>query len=92
MSLVDCFPIGAVDMIDGDKIDTKIIAVPFGDPTYNIYKDIKDMPPHIIDELIHFLKVYKQLEKKTTKISSFYGVEYAKNAIEKCMKNYENNH
>lgn len=89
MSLVECFPIGAVDMIDNEKIDTKIIAVPFGDPTYNHYKDIKNMPPHIIDELIHFLKVYKQLENKKTKISSFYGEEYAKEAIIKCIKSYE---
>lgn len=89
MSLVDCYPIGAIDMIDNKQVDTKIIAVPFGDPTYNCYKQIGDLPPHIIDELMHFLSVYKQLEGKTTQISKFYDSDYAKSAIKKCMSAYQ---
>ena len=34
MSLVDVVPIGAIDMVDQNQIDTKIISVPVGDPTY----------------------------------------------------------
>ena len=57
MSLVECRPIGAIDMIDNNQIDTKLIAVPVGEPTYAGFKDISDLPPHLIDELIHFLRV-----------------------------------
>lgn len=89
MSLVECTPIGAIDMIDNNQVDTKIIAVPIGDPTYNQYTEIKDLPPHLIDELMHFLSVYKQLEGKKTKISQFYDSNYAKNSIKKCMEEYQ---
>ena len=88
MSLVECRPIGAIDMIDNNQIDTKIIAVPVGDPTYSNYKEITDLPPHLVDELMHFLSVYKQLEGKETKISQFYDCDYAKDSIETCMKRY----
>ena len=88
MSLVECRPIGAIDMIDNNQIDTKIIAVPVGDPTYSNYKEITDLPPHLVDELMHFLSVYKQLEGKETKISQFYDCAYAKDSIETCMKRY----
>lgn len=89
MALVDCTPIGAIDMIDSGKIDTKIIAVPVGDPTYCSYTEIEQLPPHIIDELMHFLRVYKELEGKTTKISNFYNSEYARNQIKNCQKRYK---
>ena len=81
LSLVKCYPIGAVDMIDGDKKDTKILAVPFGDPEYNLYKEINELPPHMVDELMHFLKVYKELENKTTTIGDFHDAKYAKEQI-----------
>ena len=40
------------------------------------------MPPHLVDELMHFLRVYKELEGKKTEISKFYDSNYAKQAIE----------
>ena len=92
LSLVECRPIGAIDMIDNNQIDTKIIAVPVGDPTYSNFTDIKDLPPHLIDELMHFLRVYKQLEGKKTEISQFYNCAYAKEAIEICMNRYNKAH
>ena len=92
MSLVDVVPIGAIDMVDQNQIDTKIISVPVGDPTYSGYKDVKDMPPHIVEELMHFLTVYKQLENKHTEITKFYSASYAKKAIKKAMKAYKDNH
>ena len=92
MCLVECKPIGAIDMVDNDQIDTKLIAVPTGDPTYSSYKEITDMPPHLIEELMHFLRVYKDLENKKTKISKFYDSEYAKNAIRICMDRYKEFH
>ena len=38
-TLVQCYPIGVITMIDGGSLDEKIIAIPFGDPTYNNYYD-----------------------------------------------------
>src|SRR5690554_6034452 len=57
MSLVRCYPIGVVIMTDKEEKDEKIIAIPFGDPQYNSYTDISELPEHIFEELVHFLKV-----------------------------------
>ena len=66
MTMVRCYPIGVITMIDNGKKDDKIIAIPFGDPTYNHYTDISQLPEHISEEMNHFFRVYKQLEGKDT--------------------------
>lgn len=92
MSLIRCYPIGVIIMNDGGKRDEKIIAIPFDDPTYNGYRDIKDLPSHIFDEMRHFFSVYKQLESgKSTEISNeVQGPQEAKAIITSCLKRYLN--
>ena len=62
LTLVRCYPIGYISMLDGGKNDEKIIAIPFSDPTYNNVQDLMDLPPHLFDEMAHFFSVYKALE------------------------------
>ena len=76
-------------MIDGNELDQKIIAIPFGDPQNNCYTDITELPKHIFDELIHFLTVYKQLENKPVKIESISGRSEAVATIEECVKLFD---
>lgn len=89
MSLVKCYPIGVVTMKDREEMDEKIIAIPFGDPQYNCYKDIFELPDHILNELEHFLSVYKQLENKKVEILSSGGSKEAKECIAKCLKDFD---
>lgn len=89
MSLVRCFPIGVINMRDRDEEDEKIIAIPFGDPQYNGYRDISELPNHIVNELRHFLTVYKQLEDKKVEILETGGREKAEECIEKSIANYK---
>ena len=89
MSLVRCYPIGVIKMIDGNELDQKIIAIPFGDPQNNCYTDISELPKHIFDELIHFLTVYKQLENKPVKIESISGRREAVETVEECVKLFD---
>lgn len=77
MSIVRCYPIGAVRMRDNAETDDKIIAIPFSDPTYNHIKDIDGLSPHILDEIMHFFTVYKQLEKKNTENIEVIGLNRA---------------
>ena len=90
MSLVKCYPIGVISMIDNGDPDYKIIAIPFGDPTYNSYKDISQLPQHIFDEMIHFFKVYKMLENKETAIDEAKGVLESVDIIESSIERYKN--
>ena len=66
MTLVRCYPIGVITMIDDGHNDEKIIAVPFSDPNYNQYKSITELPKHRFEEMQHFFTVYKALENKET--------------------------
>ncbi len=88
-SLVRCYPIGVVDMRDRDDVDEKIIAIPFGDPQYNSYKDISELPSHILNELEHFLTVYKQLENKKVKVLKARDAEAAKKVIQQCILDFQ---
>ena len=64
MALVNCRPIGILEMIDNGERDEKIIAVPLKDPQFSAYKDVRDLPENMLLEIEHFLKVYKDLEKE----------------------------
>lgn len=91
MTLVRVYPIGAMRMIDGGKLDDKIIAVPFSDPTYQGIKSIDELPPHIFDEIMHFFTVYKQLENKQTAVKSLFDYNEAMEIIKTAIKSYEDN-
>ena len=87
--LVKCYPIGVLKMIDDGKIDEKIIAVPFDDPTYASYHDIEDLPEHVFREISHFFEVYKMLENKETAVKEVMGREEAERIIESCLESYK---
>lgn len=89
LTLVRCYPIGVITMIDNGRNDEKIIAIPFQDPTYNGYTDLQQLPQHIFDEMTHFFSVYKALEHKETAVNEIEGVERATEIIEAAVLHYK---
>ncbi len=88
LTLVRSYPIGVMKMEDEGMGDEKIIAIPYGDPTYQAYTDIKELPKHIFAELKDFFSIYKRLEGKDTVVNEFGGPIEAVEIIEKCIENY----
>ena len=88
LSLVRCYPIGVITMKDQGRLDEKIIAIPFHDPTYNTYHDVSELPTHIFTEMSHFFTVYKNLEGKETVVDELAGAEAAKKVIQKSLDAY----
>lgn len=88
MSLLRCYPIGVITMLDNGKRDEKIIAIPFGDPNYNTYKNITDLPPHVFQEMQHFFTVYKTLEHKDTVVNEAEDRNRAVEVIQECLDHY----
>lgn len=89
MSLVQVYPIGYFSMRDSGAEDEKILAVPFGDPVYNSYHDVKELPSHVAEEIMHFFNVYKNLEgDKNTEIVGVYGREEALEIIQRSFDAY----
>jgi len=89
LAIVQCYPIGVMLMQDGGEMDYKIIAIPFKDPTWNIYHDISELPPHIMDEISHFFKVYKQLEGKKTTVFQVKNRAFSELIIKDNMEAYD---
>ena len=89
LATVRCYPIGVVMMQDGGEMDYKIIAIPFKDPNWNIYKEVDELPPHIMDEISHFFRVYKQLEGKDTTVFQVKDRAFAELIIRDNIKMYK---
>ena len=91
LTLVKCYPIGVIRMMDNDHEDNKIIAVPVDDPNYDMYMDIEQLPKHIFDEMRHFFTVYKELESKTAVVNEVDHADAAKSIIKHDIENYIEN-
>ena len=88
MTLVECYPIGVINMVDSEENDEKIIAIAKKDPFLNMYNDIEEIPNHISSEIMHFFEVYKQLENKQTVVEKVLGREEAERTIQKAIDRY----
>ena len=88
LTLVRCYPIGMISMIDSGRNDEKIIAIPVSDPTYNSYRDIKELPAHIFEEMQHFFRVYKNLEGKDTAVNEVSGRDSALTTLAAAIESY----
>ena len=89
MTLVRCYPIGQVSMVDEGKEDIKILAIPFRDPNWNCFRDVSGLPLHIIDEIKHFFSVYKHLEGKKMEVLEMGNVDIDKKTIKESIRMYD---
>ena len=83
-------PIGMLRMIDQDLEDIKIIAIHVNDPMFESYKDISQLPPHVLREVRHFFEIYKELENaKLPVVGDFQDRGAAHRAIRESMAQYQ---
>ncbi|MFI3229539.1 MAG: inorganic diphosphatase [Bacillota bacterium] len=91
LAMCRCYPIGMVTMMDDGFVDNKIIAVPFREPSWRTYKNIDELPPHVMDEICHFFTIYKQLEGKETAVIKIENKEVAIEVIARGIEEYKKN-
>lgn len=82
-------PIGVFHMADEKGPDEKIICVPVSDPIWNRLNDLSDVNGHLIKEIEHFFKVYKDLEQKKVDVEGWGDVKEAQDIIEQCIQRYK---
>lgn len=87
--LIDCRVVGVLAMQDDKGIDNKLLGVPLRDPRFNQIKDVKDVPAHVLREIEHFFKTYKDLEGKETIIAGWRGVEGAREVLDAARAAYQ---
>jgi inorganic pyrophosphatase len=79
--IIDARPVGVFKMTDEKGVDEKILCVPLHDPLWGHIKSLKDVPPHLLKEIEHFFKVYKDLEDKKVEIGGWDGLSEALRVI-----------
>lgn len=87
--IIEARPIGLFKMVDEKGIDDKILCVPVNEPLWNHIKNLDQVQPHLLKEIEHFFKVYKELEKKKTGVKGWGNLNAALKAIESAKKRYQ---
>ncbi len=82
-------PIGVFHMTDEKGPDEKVICVPVSDPVWNRISNLDELNPHLIKEIEHFFKVYKDLEKKKVDVGGWGDIQEAKDIVAKCIQRFK---
>ena len=88
--VIEVKPIGVFHMADEKGPDEKVICVPISDPIANNVNDLNELNPHLIKEIEHFFKVYKDLEKKKVDVGGWGDADEAKVIIKECVERFDN--
>ena len=86
--LIEVRPVAVLKMVDSDKGDQKIIAVPTRNPRYDQIQTIDQIFAHVRRELEHFFSIYKELEGRVTKMQGWGDLPEARRVILDSRKKY----
>ena len=87
--VIEVKPIGVFHMADEKGPDEKIICVPVSDPIGNKVDDLSGLNPHLIKEIEHFFRVYKDLEEKKVDVGDWGNAKEAKEIVEQCIERFK---
>ncbi len=88
--IVDARILGYLDMVDNDEKDHKIIAVMDTDPRFSHIHELNDIQEHMLREIKHFFKTYKDLQQnKKVEVYDFHGKEEAYQLIDESYRRYQ---
>ena len=79
-------PIGVLGMSDEKGPDTKILAVPVGDPRFDSIRDLDDIDEHWLREIENFFETYKTLEEKPTRVIGWQDATVAEQVIQQARE------
>jgi inorganic pyrophosphatase len=75
--LIPVKPVGMFKMRDEKGVDDKIICVPLGDPNWNRYDRVEELPELLRQEIEQFFSIYKDLEHKEVVVGGWCSYEDA---------------
>jgi inorganic pyrophosphatase len=87
--IIDAKPVGLFKMWDEKGPDEKILCVPLYDPLWNHIDSLSDVNPHLLKEIEHFFKIYKELEEKKTGVEGWEDRESAIRIIKQSQQRYK---
>jgi inorganic pyrophosphatase len=87
--MIESRPVGLFKMWDEKGPDEKILCVPINDPLWNYINKLEDVPQHLLKEIEHFFKIYKDLEGKKTGVEGWHHVDAAFKVIEETRERFK---
>ena len=89
--IVRCRVIGGLQMIDAGDADDKIIAVLENDYVWGEARDVRDVPPVLVERLQHYFLTYKLVpgQRPRARIRSAYGRARALDVVRAAMADYD---
>lgn len=81
--------LGYLTMIDGGKVDYKIITVLDCDPRYDNINELEDLSPFVLKEIANFFANYKVLQGISVEVGDYKGREEALKIIAECRQAYK---
>ena len=81
--------LGYLDMVDGGKLDYKLISVADCDPRYDSVRELTDLSPFVLKEIANFFANYKVLQGVKVEVGSYHGREEAMKVIEQCKQAWQ---
>ncbi|GIU69309.1 MAG: inorganic pyrophosphatase [Candidatus Woesearchaeota archaeon] len=91
LTIVRARPIGVIRLKDNNENDDKIVAVHARDPRFDRYRDITDVPEHVMAEIKHFFETYKQLQNKHVTVLSIENGAVARKIVMQGITLYKKN-
>ena len=82
--------LGYLDMMDGGKLDYKLIAVVDCDPRFNNKQNLSDLNPFLLQEIANFFTNYKVLQGIKVEVGEYHNKDEAMAIVEQCRAAYEN--
>lgn len=87
--LVVARPIGLLKMVDGEKEDDKVLAVPVGEPAFENVHNYTQIFPHTIKTIEHFFATYKLLEGKKTNTKGWADAAAARRVLQESAERFK---
>lgn len=91
-SVIQCRPVGMLDMTDEAGPDAKLLAVPIDKlcTMYRAARTAEDLPAGLLAQISHFFEHYKDLEpNKWVKVEGWSGPEAAAKEIMSAIERYQ---
>lgn len=91
--MVKCRAIGLFDMSDEKGLDSKLLCVPCGDPLWNTFEQVENLPIQLRSEISHFFAIYKDLEPgKESTVRGWRDRDAAVRELEEARERYAAHH
>lgn len=70
-TVVECYPIGSLHMVDDGKLDIKVVCMPTFHHLKSKHSSLMNFDSYFIDQIHHFFQHYKDLENKKVEIKGW---------------------